>query len=294
MWYMKSHTKDMKKLIINADEFGIARCATDAIWECLNNGVLTSTTIVAGGLDFVRAASLVKEREVCGLHLSLVDYIPSSPKDRIGSLLRRDRERLWPLKEFLPRYFSGKIKRDEIEIELESQIVKCLDHHIGLTHLDAHCNLHMIPEIFRIVMRLMDKYKIRNFRFSREPFLNIDWSQPVQYAIKCAVTLSAIYNKRNIPAGVRYTDNFIGMANSARITEKVMLHFLERLPDGVTEIPIHPRNYDEREIMEAFGDTFYPTDYFRKGNNEKEALLSERVRRMISEKKIVLISYKGL
>lgn len=42
-----------KGLIINADEFGAARCVTDAVWKCLNKGVLTSTTIVdlgcAGG-----------------------------------------------------------------------------------------------------------------------------------------------------------------------------------------------------------------------------------------------------
>lgn len=284
----------MKRLIVNADEFGIARCVTDAIWECLNEGVLTSTTIVSGGLDFDRAATLVNGRDVCGLHMSLVDYIPTSPKEKVRSLLRHDGERMWPLREFLPRYFSGKIRKDEIESELECQIVKCLDHHIGLTHVDGHCNLHMMPDIFKIMLRLIEKYKIRKFRFPREPIFNIDWSQPIQYMIKCAVTFNAMRNKRYIPEGFNFPDHFLGMAQSTRISESIMLNFLDRLPDGVTEIPIHPRDYDEHQIREAFGETMYPTDYFRGGDTEKKALMSKRVRRVMHQKGIVLISYKEL
>ena len=284
----------MKRLIINADEFGIARCVTAAVWQCLNEGVLTSATIVAGGLDFEHAASLVKSTDVCGLHLSLTDFMPVSRKERIRSLVREDGKRLWPLKRFLPRYFSGKIWIEDVRTELESQIVKCLDCGIRLTHIDGHSNLHMMPAVFKIVLELMKKYNIMKLRLPSEPLFNIDIKQPVQYMIKCVVTLDAMFNKRHIPPGYVFPDHFVGHAQSARITEDVMLGFLDRMEDGATEIPIHPRNYDEAQIREAFGAD-YPTDYFRKKDEfEKEALLSDKVRRMVAEKKITLISYKEL
>ncbi len=283
-----------KKLIVNADEIGSARCVTDAIWECLNKGVVTSTTIVTGGMDFDNAASLVKGKDFCGLHFSLVDFISVSPKHKIPSLLSGEGKRLYPLKEFLKRYFSNRISIGEIKIELENQIVKCLDNKINLTHVDGHCNLHVLPKIFKIVLELMEKYKIRKFRYPRESFFNIDLGQPIQYLIKLAIGLNASVIKKMVPAGITHPDHFIGLANSGYVTEDIMLKFLKGMYGGVTEIPVHPANFNKEQIDEAFGHTYYPTHFFQTGSRDKDAMLSERVKRFIRDNGIALSSYKGL
>ncbi len=283
-----------KKLIINADEYGVASCITDAINICLDNGVLTSTTIVAGGMDFERAAGFVKNKDCCGVHLSLVDYLPSSLGSMIPSLLCDNRERLHPLKTFIKRYFSNKINLNEVRIELGNQIEKCLDHHIVPTHLDGHCNLHVLPGIFAVLLELMKKYKIKKIRYPRERIYNIDWSQPVQYLIKTGIRLGCLLNRRFLSDECYSSDHFIGLAQSTRITEEVMLKLLSKLKHGSTEIPMHPGMYDEKQINEAFGSLSHAQTYFNAAADEMQALLSKSVKNYIELNKIDLISYKEL
>ncbi|MFH1190103.1 MAG: ChbG/HpnK family deacetylase [Candidatus Omnitrophota bacterium] len=283
-----------KRLIINADEFGMARCTTDAIWECLNKGALTSTTIVANGADFARAAGFARGKDFCGLHLSLADIIPVSRDDRIPSLMRPDGKRLMEPNEFLKRYFTKKINLDEVKVELEGQMIKCIDHGIDLTHVDGHCNLHVLPGIFKIVIGLMKKYGIRKFRYPRDPLLNIDWGQPSQYIVKTGIAFFSMLGRGSIPEDAVFTDRVLGVAQSTRITEDVMLRLLSMLKNGSTEIPIHPGNYDAEDINSAYGNDTYASTYFRHTEKEKAALLSVKVKKFIADHGIELISYRGL
>lgn len=283
-----------KRLIINADEFGAARCVTDAVTDCLSRGVLTSTSIVAAGRDFDRAARLVKGRQFCGLHLSLSDFEPVAEKDAIPSLLSENGRQLCTPQLFVKRYFAGRVDMAEVKTELESQITKCLDSRIPLTHIDGHCNLHVLPKIFGVVTALMRRYGIKKFRLPRESALNIDWSQPGQYVVKSFIALFSELARKHAPGGFITTDHFIGIAQSTRIGEDVMLGLLRRLKFGTTEIPIHPRNYVEEEISEAFGNAAYARTYFIHGEKEKEALLSEKVKDFIGKNAIELINYGDL
>jgi len=284
-----------KRLILNADEFGAVRCLTDAIWECLQSGVLTSTTILAGGLDFDYAAGLAKENTFCGMHLCLVDFPPVAAAARVPTLVRPDVNRLWTLPDFLKRYVSGRINPAEIELELEQQITKCLDHGIALTHFDGHCNLHMLPGVFHSVRTLMVKYRIRRLRYPTESLFNIDWRQPLQYVKKLAIAGCARLNRVSVQNGFLTTDHFIGNAQSCRIDQDALLRLLNSLQPGSTEIPLHPANYDEAAINAAFdaGPNF-AHDYFRYAPRTKETLLSAAVRDHIRKLDIQLISYGDL
>ena len=286
--------KKNKKLIINADEFGSAPCVTDAIWECLNYGVLTSTTIVANGKDFKRAANLARGGNFCGLHLSLTDFAPLNPRNKISSLLRDDKEQFFQPYTFVQKYFNNKIKIDEVRMELEQQVERCLDEGIRLTHFDGHCNIFVLPKIFDAVAGLMKKYNVRKMRFPREPVFNIDWRQPRQYMLKTFIAAFSELGKRRLSRDIIFTDHFIGLAQSTHIEESVLLRLLKRLKDGSTEIPIHPRNYNEKQINDAFGSTHYASTYFSHGEEEKAALLSARVKQFIDSHGIELVSYGSL
>lgn len=291
---MKKDKLHKKRLIINADEFGVAPCTTDAIWECLNNGVLTSTTIVANGTDFDRAAKIANGKYFCGLHLSLVDFVSLSRPEEIPSLVRKDSSRLHPLHVFIARYVMNKINMDEVRLELENQIVKCLDSGLEPTHIDGHCNLHVLPKVFNVVLSLMRKYKINKMRYPRETLFNVDWGQLMQYGVKSALSLASLMNRRKMPRDFLFTDYTLGIAQSTRISENVMLRLLRRLRMGSTEIPLHPGNYNAKEINDAYGIDTYASSYFRWAEREKETLLSTAVRNFINENGISLISYKEL
>jgi predicted glycoside hydrolase/deacetylase ChbG (UPF0249 family) len=64
----------VKRLIVNADDFGFTRDVNAGIVECHRNGILTATTLMANGDAFKDAVRLAKENPTLdiGVHLVLV------------------------------------------------------------------------------------------------------------------------------------------------------------------------------------------------------------------------------
>jgi len=54
----------LRKLIINADDFGLTRGINLAVSECADAGLLRSASLMANGDAFDNAVESVKEREV--------------------------------------------------------------------------------------------------------------------------------------------------------------------------------------------------------------------------------------
>jgi chitin disaccharide deacetylase len=64
----------MKQLILNADDFGLTRGVNEGIIRAHREGVLTSTTLMAGGAAFEDAVERAKANPGLGVgcHLVLV------------------------------------------------------------------------------------------------------------------------------------------------------------------------------------------------------------------------------
>jgi predicted glycoside hydrolase/deacetylase ChbG (UPF0249 family) len=63
-------------IIVNADDFGRSRCATDRTLECYRQGSITSTSAMVFMADSQRAAELVKESGInTGLHINFTQMI---------------------------------------------------------------------------------------------------------------------------------------------------------------------------------------------------------------------------
>ena len=84
----------MIRLIVNADDFGWTPDVNDGIVHAHRNGILTATTMMAGGAAFDHAAALARETPSLdiGVHLTLLQTTSPLtgqplPKD-IPSLLR--------------------------------------------------------------------------------------------------------------------------------------------------------------------------------------------------------------
>ena len=137
-------------------------------------------------------------------------------------------------------------------------------------------------------------YRIKKFRYPRDPLLNMDWTQPSQYAVKSAIAFFSMMNRRRIPVDFIFTNRVLGIANSTKIDEEVMIRLLGSVKNGSTEIPVHPGNYDKEQINDAYASLTYASAYFCHAEKEKRALLSEKVRGFIAENDFMLISYKDL
>src|SRR5689334_4199816 len=64
----------MKELIINVDDFGLSSGANRGIIKAWQEGILTSTSLMPGGLAFDEAVALAKRNPglQVGLHVTLV------------------------------------------------------------------------------------------------------------------------------------------------------------------------------------------------------------------------------
>lgn len=88
----------MKTLILNADDLGMTRGINDAIIRAHRQGILTSATLMATGLEFDDAVAKVKTTPALGIgcHVVLTGGV---------AVTQEKKSLLWPMKtvSFLPR-----------------------------------------------------------------------------------------------------------------------------------------------------------------------------------------------
>ena len=68
----------MRKLIVNADDFGFSEAVNHGILKAMEDGIVTSTSIMANMPGFAHAAALYHEHPdmAVGVHLNLTCYRP--------------------------------------------------------------------------------------------------------------------------------------------------------------------------------------------------------------------------
>jgi chitin disaccharide deacetylase len=236
----------LKRLIINADDFGFTRDVNAGIVEAHREGVLTSATLMANGEAFEDAVRLAHEAPTLdiGCHLVLVQ----------GCSVLDGR----PFPENPVRLLFQKF---DPYAELRAQIQKILAAGIRPTHLDSHKHTHLLPSVFRAVVRLGKEFSIG---YIRRPLPAVNYYRRVAHA-----------------SGIRMTDHLLGFRLTGTLTEDTLAAALERLPDGETEFLCHPGLLGP-ELAQA------RTRLKESRPRELEALKSPRIRALISAKGIRL------
>lgn len=158
----------MKKLIINADDFGFNRQITDGIIECHREGVLTSTTLMVNMPAADHAVEKAKHLPnlSVGIHLNLTLGRPLSPPAEIPSIVDQNGNFL-NAREVFYRACLFKLNSKDVEKEFSAQIEKFLACGIEPSHCDSHHHVAACPQIFPIKIRLLQRYKIKRLRTHR-------------------------------------------------------------------------------------------------------------------------------
>src|SRR5262245_16933755 len=139
----------MKRLIINADDFGFTRGVNEGIVRAFELGIVTSTTLMANGEAFDHAVELAKAnpRLAVGCHLAAVGGKPVLTKG--GSLVNGDRRLPATLSKLVSGLARGTIRIAEIESEFRAQVDRVFKAGIVPTHLDSHKHSHTHPMVMR-------------------------------------------------------------------------------------------------------------------------------------------------
>lgn len=224
-------------LIVNADDFGCSDHTVDATIECFEQGVLTSATLMPNMPAFERAAAFARTHPQFsyGLHVCLTDERPVLAPDAIPTLVAPN-GCFWRTPEFFKRALTGRLAVRDIRREVLAQLMRMEEMDITVRHIDAHGHAHKAAIVPYALRRVFGAFGIATVRRTQ----NLFYKKP-RVSRRCFNHLTNPFIRR---LG-RTTDHFLTVTGTLDHGDtRWWEHCIERLPEGVTEIGIHP-GWDE-------------------------------------------------
>ena len=297
----------MRKLIVNADDFGLTAGVNRAIIEAHTGGVVTSATVMANGAAFddaVTAARSAPNLSV-GCHVVLVDGTPVSPPDAVDTLLAirsAEPDKFYSsLSAFAARAMFGGFDRDQLVAEVTAQIRKIQSTGLQVTHLDTHKHAHIFPEILGALLRAA---RICGVRAIRNPFVPVKAMHARQFKgkrelwkrygqVRMLHTFSGQFRQQTKRAGVLTPDGVVGVIETGSLESSgegsgyssLLRQTLASLPEGTWELVCHP-GYNDADLRTA------RTRLLNSREEERHLLTSAELRQFLEEQKIRVISYR--
>ncbi len=278
----------MLKLIVNADDFGLSEKVNSGIADAFSDGILRSTSLMAGGRAFDHAVSLAGRLPELGvgIHLTLVEEPAIADAHLVPSLLGENGRLHKSAGIFAARYAAGRIKGSEIRKELEAQILKVKAAGIDISHIDSHQHLHMLPGIFQTVLDLAGKHNIKAVRIPREKPAGHMWVHPEMLPRFIQMLVLNTCCKMAGPPPLVSPDRFVGFFYSGQLTVANLKKTLPHLPDhGTCELICHPGEKDPDSPYRHWGYAW---------EKELAALLDPEIADWIATRSISLCSYRDL
>lgn len=280
-----------KQLIINADDFGIHPAVNEAVRKAATEGILTSTSLMAGGDAFDEAVEMARSMPSLGIgiHLTLVGGIKSVlPPSEVPSLTWDNGVFCHDYGKLIVRDLEGKILLSEVYAEWDAQIQKIMNTGLPVTHMDGHQHMHMWPHFYPIARDLAKKYHISCMRVPDEDVLfGMKDGHIIRWAAKNGLSLLSRMHRPDLKKNhIRTNDHFFGMLYGGHLSPERFAKFILQTKPGITEIMCHPS-----ADTWAMEDTFH---WGYHGEDELAGLLADINRELIAKKQISLISYRDV
>jgi predicted glycoside hydrolase/deacetylase ChbG (UPF0249 family) len=293
----------VRRLIVNADDFGLTVGVNRAILETNAGGVVSSATLMANGAAFDDAVTAARSAPglSVGCHVVLVDGTPVSPPamlDTLVAIRSAEPEKFYSsLSAFAARATLGGFDRDQLVTEITAQIRKIQSAGIQVTHLDTHKHTHVFPEILVALLRAA---RICGVRAIRNPFVPVKAMPAKQYKGKRELwkrygqtrmlhTFSRHFRDRVKRAGVLAPDGVVGVIETGTLEtsgySSLLRQTLASLPEGTWEWVCHP-GYSDADLRGG------RTRLLDSRDEERVLLTSPELRQFLEEQKITLLGYR--
>jgi len=243
-----------KRLIVNADDFGLTNGVNRAIIEGHTGGAITSATLMANMPAFDAAVRLAKDHPSLGvgLHFNITQGRPVADASRVRSLIDDSGEFWGTSTAFLRRMLAGRLKIEEVVTELRAQIEKAVRAGLRLTHVDSHKHTHALPQVCEAIISTIKDYGINAVRAPSERWRFGRGAETFELIMQSAGAfglsqLCRVSDARLKKSGVKTPDFFIGVARTGFWTKSWMIDLIERLPAGASELMCHP-GYNDAEL----------------------------------------------
>ena len=251
----------MKRLIVNADDFGRSAGVNAGVLDSHARGIVTSATVMVLEKSAARGIREAAERArdmSLGLHFALTGggrtaaAAQDVPNLAPGGVFRRTREEL-----------PHRLPPEEVLLELEAQIgIFEVLARKPPSHLDSHHHVALHPSVAPVFAAVAKKRSL-----------------PVRASNEDA--------RRSLrAAGVRTPDRFVDSFYARGATFEEMERILSELPEGTTELMCHPGRSDA-ELREG-------STYADEREWEIEVLCDPNIRALVRAKKIELVGFDRL
>jgi len=240
-----------KYLIVNADDLGISVPTNLAVGRAFRRGLVTSASLMAN----MPATTHAVERIVrpnpglgVGIHLCLTSGRPVLPAPEVPLLVGPDGH--------FKHGFLGLLRLvhwrrcgealEQIERELAAQARRIDALGVTVDHVDSHQHVHMIPEVFSLATSLA-RARQAALRFADERLAPRHF-RPRALAGYCShggipkkLLLSWLARsiRRRYP-DLTITARYFGILDAGRMTSAALRQIVRGLPEGVSEIGLHP------------------------------------------------------
>ena len=286
----------MRRLIINADDFGFTAGVNRAIVEAHTRGVVTSSTLMARGRAFaeaVRFATTLPKLSV-GCHVVLTDGEPVLAADQVPSLTNGSRFRDGMVT-FAARAIAGQMDADEITAEATAQIRQIQSTGIVVSHIDTHKHTHLFPKILRPLLRAAAACGVRIVRNPFGPRLPLRssrlvarpglWTRYVE--VQILGTFASKFREAVDREGFLSPDGTLGIVVTGALDEGLFFAIARSIPEGTWEFVCHP-GYNDADLQ-AGG-----TRLRESRETELRVLTLPAAHEVLSQEGIELISYHEL
>ena len=264
-----------KSLIVNADDFGLCKEISAGIVQAYRQGIVTATSVVVNGAYFKDSIKLLKDSGIdAGIHLTFTGG-ERPVSGNIPGLVDGSGRFLKSYKQVIPRILLGRFDSTALKKELSEQIGILKDNGIGVSHIDSHQHLHLLPGIANMVMDLARKF-------------HIPWVRVPRARMTGAKGLGINILANRLKLGLKeksfvFTDAFVGFEQGGHMDEAALFSLLKTLADGVTEMMVHP-GYD--------ASVYYDWGYTWEG--ELKTLTSDRIKGLIKSMGITLTNFEEI
>ncbi len=278
----------MRRLIVNADDFGMCSGVVHGILHGVRHGIITSTSIMLT----VPATQLALEQAHAhpeldvGVHLTFTEGWPLLSPEHLPSLIN-EQGRFLTAQEWLAT--GRKPDIGELRVEFKAQIEGVLVTQINASHLDLHTSIgYMLPDVFALTVDLAAQYGLA----MRYPLGDAAQEMVAGVAAAAGIPPAQVHalidNYRRIVAerGVKHPDRFVEAFPAHNSDPVALADLIRSLPEGVTEFLTHPAF--------ARGSRRYLRDKAAQRAAELTALCDPRVRAAVSESGIELVNFRQL
>jgi hopanoid biosynthesis associated protein HpnK len=290
----------VRRLIVNADDFGFTPGVNRAIVESHTHGIVTSSTLMAKGRAFedaVRLAKTVPDLSI-GCHVVLIDGEPMLDPAKLPTLTSTRNQAAQfrdGLKSFATRALTGSLNEDEIEAEATAQIRGIQSSGVAVSHVDTHKHTHLFPAVLRPLLRAAKACgvpAIRNPFGPRRPLKPAEllarptlWTRYAE--VRILRTLAGKFINAAKQEGFATPDGTLGVVATGALDEQLFRSIAAIIPEGTWEFVCHP-GYNDAELKSV------RTRLRESREIELRLLTMPEARELLLNLSIQLISYREL